>query len=172
MTFRRIPRSSCNEALRVVQEAWEDFTPKVSTVGTSSSQEERSPGISKSRGFAQGDNSCPSGISYPVLFTFVRAPGPVAYGQVGRVCLFWELDFVYQSKFMQTERPRQKCLRGASAPGRHMGLQACPVWEEALTYGDREGGSQWLDVNSLRLCPRPWQKVISGVIFEVLVVYP
>lgn len=111
----------------------------MSTLGASSSQEERSPGTSKSRGFAQGDNSCPSGV-HPVLFTFVRAPGPVGYGQVGRVCLFWELGFVYQSKFMQTEWPRQKSLRGDSAPGRRMGLQACPVWEEALTYGDCEGG--------------------------------
>lgn len=50
--------------------------PKVSAVGGSWSQGERSTGTSKSWDLLTGDNSCPSGISNPVLFNFVGAPSP------------------------------------------------------------------------------------------------
>lgn len=45
-------------------------------------------------------NIC-SSIFLPVLF--VGAPSPIGDGQLGRICLFWEFDFVDWGRFMQID---------------------------------------------------------------------
>lgn len=129
-------RSSCDETIRAV----EDFMPKVSAVSGSWSQGERSPGTYKSWDLLKGDKSCPSGISNPVLFNFDGAPSPVRLGPAGRECWLWELDVVDQSKCMKTEQLRQKALKRGQCSCRPVVLHACPMQEEPLGYGDREGG--------------------------------
>lgn len=154
MTFRRIPRSSCNEALRVVQEAWEDFTPKVSTVGASSSQEERSPGTSKSRGFARVITVAPQVsltlccsllLEHPAQLVMARLVGNVYSGNLA----------LYTRANLCRQRGRGRNLSAGT-------VLLAGAWDFRLVQCGKKPspmvtvrGSQWLDVNSLLLCPRP-----------------